>query len=104
MGARVAWLACCLLHPPWTGIMTTQMLHRQESQQSQPPAQPSTMPPVVDPKQWLNDPVLANKAGRSMSYALKLLGLGLGASEMEMKMCYSRQLAREYHPDKTTMR
>ena len=27
MGARVAWLACCLLHPPWTGIMTTQMLH-----------------------------------------------------------------------------
>jgi DnaJ-class molecular chaperone len=58
------------------------------------------MPPVFDPKQWLNDPVLANKAGRSMSYALKLLGLGLGASEMEMKMRYSRQLAREYHPDK----
>ena len=76
----------------------------QESQQSQPHAQPSTMPPVVDLKQWLNDPVLANKADRSMSYALKLLDLGLGASEMEMEMRYSRQLAREYHPDKTTMR
>ena len=36
-----------------------------------------------------------------MSYALKLLGIGLGASEMEMKMHYSyRQLAREYHLDK----
>ena len=39
-----------------------------------------------------------------MSYALKLLDLGLGASEMEMEMRYSRQLAREYHPDRTTMR
>jgi DnaJ-class molecular chaperone len=34
-----------------------------------------------------------------MSHALKLLGLELGASEMEVKICY-RQLAREYHPDK----
>ena len=36
-----------------------------------------------------------------MSFALKLLGLGLGASEMEVKMRY-RQLAKakEYHPDK----
>jgi DnaJ-class molecular chaperone len=57
------------------------------------------MPPVFDPKQWLNDPVLANKVGRSMFHALKLLDLGLGASEMEVKICY-RQLAREYHPDK----
>ena len=57
------------------------------------------MPPVFDPKEWLNDPVLADKAGRSMSYALKLLGLGLGASETEVKVRY-RQLAREYHPDK----
>jgi DnaJ-class molecular chaperone len=57
------------------------------------------MPPVFNPKQWLNDSVLADKGGRSMSHALKLLGLGLGASEMEVKICY-RQLAREYHPDK----
>jgi preprotein translocase subunit Sec63 len=61
--------------------------------------QPSTTPPDFNPKQWLNDPVLANKAGQSMSYALKLLGLGLSASEIEVKVRY-RQLAREYHPDK----
>jgi hypothetical protein len=72
-------------------------------QQSQPPVQPSTTPPVFDPKQWLNDPILADKVGRSMSYALELLGLGLGASEIEVKIRY-RQLAREYHPDKTTKR
>jgi len=63
------------------------------------PPPPQESQPVFDPKQWLNDPVLANKAGQSMSYALKLLGIGLGASEMEMKMHY-RQLAREYHLDK----
>jgi hypothetical protein len=57
------------------------------------------MPPIFDPKQFLNNPVLANKVGQSMSHALKLLSLGLGASEMEVKICY-RQLAREYHPDK----
>jgi curved DNA-binding protein CbpA len=34
-----------------------------------------------------------------MSHALKLLGLGLGASEMEVKI-RCRQLAREYHPNK----
>jgi hypothetical protein len=71
----------------------------QQPQQPQPPVQPSTTPLVFDPKQWLNDPILADKAGQSMSYALKLLGLGLGASEIEVKIRY-RQLAREYHPDK----
>jgi len=71
----------------------------QQSQQSQPTEQTITTPPVFDPKEWLNDPVLADKVGRSLSYALKLLGLGLGASEIEVKVCY-RQLAREYHPDK----
>ncbi len=34
-----------------------------------------------------------------MSHALKLLGLGIGASEMEVKIRY-RQLAREHHPNK----
>ena len=98
-----------LLHPTWTGMMT-QTLHSlrlhhtappppRQSQQSQPPAQSSTTPPVFDPKQWLNDPVLASKVGQSMLFALKLLGLGLGTSEIEVKVCY-RQLAREYHPDK----
>ena len=34
-----------------------------------------------------------------MSHSLKILGLGLGASEAEMKVHY-QQLARKYHPDK----
>jgi DnaJ-class molecular chaperone len=37
--------------------------------------------------------------GHSMSHSLKILGLGLGASEMEIKVHY-RQLASKYHPDK----
>ncbi len=37
--------------------------------------------------------------GRSMSHSLKILGLGFGASKMEIKVHY-RQLARKYHPDK----
>ena len=36
---------------------------------------------------------------RSMSHSLKILGLGLGASETEIKIHY-RQLACKYHPDK----
>ncbi len=36
--------------------------------------------------------------GHSMSHSLKILGLGLGASETEIKVHY-RQLARKYHPD-----
>jgi DnaJ-class molecular chaperone len=34
-----------------------------------------------------------------MSHSLKILGLGLGASETEIKVHY-RQLACKYHPDK----
>ena len=37
--------------------------------------------------------------GHSMFHSLTILGLGLGASEMEIKVNY-RQLARRYHPDK----
>jgi DnaJ-class molecular chaperone len=37
--------------------------------------------------------------GRSMFHSLTILGLGLGASEMEIKVHY-RQLAQTYHPDK----
>ena len=36
---------------------------------------------------------------QSMSHSLKILGLGLSASETEIKVHY-RQLARKYHPDK----
>ncbi len=34
-----------------------------------------------------------------MSHSLEILGLGLSASETEIKVHY-RQLARTYHPDK----
>jgi DnaJ-domain-containing protein 1 len=54
-----------------------------------------------EPKRWLNDPTLCSMVGRSMSHSLKILGLGLGASETEIKIHY-RQLARKYHPDKMT--
>jgi DnaJ-class molecular chaperone len=37
-----------------------------------------------------------------MSHLLKILGLGLGASKMEIKVDY-RQLARKYHPDKNNL-
>ncbi len=37
--------------------------------------------------------------GQSMSHLLKIHGLGLGASETEMKVHY-RQLACKYHSDK----
>ncbi len=36
---------------------------------------------------------------QSMSHLLEILGLGLSASEAEIKVHY-RQLARTYHPDK----
>jgi DnaJ-class molecular chaperone len=47
----------------------------------------------------LNDPAFCSMVGRSMSHLLKILGLGLDASETEIKVHY-RQLARKYHPDK----
>jgi DnaJ-class molecular chaperone len=55
--------------------------------------------PPYDPKRWLNNPAFCLMVGRSMSHSLKILGLGLGASETEIKVHY-RQLARKYHPDK----
>jgi len=37
--------------------------------------------------------------GRSLEHSFKVLGLGLGATETELKVAY-RALARIYHPDK----
>ncbi len=37
--------------------------------------------------------------GQNMSHLLKILGLGLGASETEIKVHY-RQLSHKYHPNK----
>jgi hypothetical protein len=71
----------------------------------QPHHQPQIHPnaqeqsPPYDPKRWLNNPVFCSMVGRSMSHSLKILGLGLGASETEIKVHY-RQLTHKYHPDK----
>jgi DnaJ-class molecular chaperone len=35
-----------------------------------------------------------------MYNSLKILGLGLGASEREVKLAYQRLVASVYHPDK----
>jgi curved DNA-binding protein CbpA len=37
--------------------------------------------------------------GHSLEHSLRALGLGLGASEIEVRVTY-RVLARIYHPDK----
>ena len=69
---------------------------------SPPPHQPpptDTDETTYDPKRWLNDHDFCSLVGRSMFHSLTILGLGLGASEMEIKVHY-RQLARKYHPDK----
>ena len=64
-----------------------------------PPADTKTDGPTYDLKQWLNDPAFCTMVGRSMSHSLQILGLGFGASEMEIKVHY-RQLACKYHPGK----
>jgi preprotein translocase subunit Sec63 len=42
---------------------------------------------------------IPEQVGRSMYDSLKILGLGLGASEREVKLAYQR-LASIFHPDK----
>jgi hypothetical protein len=64
-----------------------------------PHAETATDDTAYDSKRWLNDPAFCSMVGRSMFHSLTILGLGLGASEMEIKVHY-RQLARKYHPDK----
>ncbi len=68
--------------------------HKQQRSQFNPPP-----PAQYNPKQWLNDEDFCTQVGRSMFQSLAILGLGLGASETEIKVRY-RQLARKYHPDK----
>ncbi len=63
---------------------------------------PQSIPPnsvEYNSKRWLNDKDFCIQVGRSMSQSLRILGLGFGASEAEIKVHY-RQLARKYHPDK----
>ena len=59
--------------------------------QSPPPPSPRRSQPRTD-----YDPEMV---GRSLEHSYKALGLGLGATETEVKVAY-RALARIYHPDK----
>jgi hypothetical protein len=40
------------------------------------------------PTGWLNNPTFCSMVSQSMSHLLKILGLGLGESEMEIKVHY----------------
>ena len=90
--------------------------HRNDSrgqEQHQTPPPPRAPPPMhehrphfapppsvqYNPKRWLDDENFCVQVGRSMFQSLTILGLGLGASETEIKVNY-QQLARKYHPDK----
>ena len=57
---------------------------------------PLRLPVAVNPEQINYDPEMV---GRSLEHSFKALGLGLGATETEVKVAY-RALARIYHPDK----
>jgi hypothetical protein len=70
--------------------------HDPNNHKCTPPQEPS---PPYDPRRWLNDPAFCSMVGQSMFHSLKILGLGLGASETEIKVHY-RQLACKYHPEK----
>jgi len=62
--------------------------------QSPPPPQ---QPPQPDPTNGRN--YIPEQVGRSMYDSLKILGLGLGASEREVKLAY-RRLTSIFHPDR----
>ena len=55
------------------------------------------LPVAVNPEQIMT--LNPEMVGRSLEHSFKALGLGLGATETEVKVTY-RALARIYHPDK----
>jgi hypothetical protein len=57
--------------------------HKQQRSQFNPPP-----PAQYNPKQWLNIEDFCIQVGRSMFQSLAILGLGLGASETEIKVHY----------------
>jgi hypothetical protein len=61
-----------------------------------PPQRPPSPPPHYHQHRGDFDPLLV---GYSLEHSFKVLGLGLGATETEVKMQY-RALAQIYHPDK----
>ncbi len=54
----------------------------------EPPTSSLSPPTQYKPKQWLNDPNFCAQVRRSMFHSLTILRLGLGASEIEIKIHY----------------
>ena len=66
------------------------------------PSPPRRRPPPPPPSSRRSQPRTdydPEMVGRSLEHSFKALGLGLGATETEVKVAY-RALARIYHPDK----
>ena len=66
------------------------------------PSPPRRRPPPPPPSPRRSQPRTEydpEMVGRSLEHSFKALGLGLGATETEVKIAY-RALARIYHPDK----
>ena len=61
-----------------------------------PPPSPCHQPPGTDHAQQDYDPEMV---GCSLSDLFKVLGLGLGATETEVKVQYRALSSRIYHPD-----
>lgn len=75
--------------------------HQHENRPPSPPTR-SRVPPHQrreEERQQQERPYDPEMVGRSMYDSFKVLGLGLGASEAELKKKY-RELSRLYHPDK----
>ena len=93
--------------PPWTPILlsfTNDDNGQNGSTEDTPPipSPPRRRPPPPPPSPRHNQPRTdydPSMVGRSLAHSFKALGLGLGATETEVKVAY-RALARIYHPDK----
>jgi DnaJ-class molecular chaperone len=59
----------------------------------------STTPPQPLPRSNNQRTYIPENVGRVLYDSFEILGLGLGASEWEVKLAY-RKLAQIYHPDK----
>ncbi len=95
-GTLLSWQACRAAagHPPTGDIPNSNNKTTTDKDKGQPRALPQPHPqtpqhsPAAEtpykPKRWLNNPTFCSMVSWSMSHLLKILGLGLGASEMEI--------------------
>ena len=64
-----------------------------------PPHHVAVRPPPQPPPRSTQQDYIPENIGRVLYDSFKILGLGLGPSEREVKQAYC-ELARQYHPDK----